>query len=119
MRLSQNHEEKFQHFLHEFRFLQLVLLDQLLADGVFDFFEYLGTKDQLQGGVDDRIHVVGVFLSTAVVEEDVDDLEAEELEVVQTFGGDLLFILFADEPVDQGDQVVEPVGKYQVIPVDT
>lgn len=119
MGLSQNHEEKFQHFLHEFRFLELVLLNQLFADGVFDFFEYLRAKDQLQSGVNDRIDVVGIFLSTAMIEEDVDDLEAEELEVVQTFGGDLLFILFADEPVDEGDQVVESVGKYQVIPVDT
>lgn len=48
----------------------------MLASSVLDFFKNLRTENELKGGVDYRIDVVGVLLFTAVIEEDIDDFKA-------------------------------------------
>lgn len=122
MRLSQHNQQKLQHFLHEFRFLyfQGLLFNELFTGGVFYFFEYLRAQDQLQCGINDGVDVFGVFLFAAVVEEDVDHLEAEELDVVEEgVPGDVgALLLLTHDPVDQGDQIIKSVGQDEIIAVD-
>ena len=101
VRLSEDHQKEFQHFLHQLRLLKFVLINELFADGVLDFFEYLGAQDQLKGGVDDGVDIICVLLSTAMVQKHVDYFEAEELEIVKASGTELFLILFSDEPVDE------------------
>ena len=88
---------------------------------MLDFFEDLGAENELEGGVNDGVDVIGVVLLATVVEKDVDNFEAEELEVkeVGVSGGGGLFFLPANDPVDKGNEVVEPVGHNQIIAVDS
>lgn len=88
---------------------------------MLDFFEDLGAQYELKSGVDDGVDIVGVFLFAAVVEEDIDDFEAEELEVeeVGVASGGRLPFLPAHDPVDEGNEVIQAVGQNQIIPVDS
>ena len=44
-----------------------------------------------------------------MVEKDVDDLEAEELEIKEIVIARFFFLL-GDDPVDEGNEVIEPVS---------
>ncbi len=111
MGLSKYDQHELKHLLDKFRLLQLLIFNELFAGGVLDFFEDLGAQNELEGGIDNGINVFGVFLLAAVVQEYVDDFEAKELEAEETgtSKGWGLSLLSADQPVDQGDQVVESV----------
>lgn len=110
MRLSQNDQHEFQHFLYKFRLLKLLIFEELLACGVFDFFEDLGAEDQLQGGVDDGVDIVCILFLAAVVEEYVDDFEAKKLEVKEVSISQGFFLLFSYHPVDEGYKIIKSVG---------
>jgi hypothetical protein len=110
--LSQYDQQELQHFLDELGLLQLFILGELFASSILDFLEDLGAQNELEGSVDDRVDIFCVLFLTTVVEEDVDNLEAKKLEVEEmgVFGSGWLFFLLSDNPVDQGNQVIEPVG---------
>lgn len=121
MRFPQNYQQKLQHLLHQFCFLQLAILNELFASCVFDFFEDLGAENELESGVDNGVDVIGVVLLAAMIEKDVDNFKAEELKVkkVGVAGGWGLFFLPANNPVDEGNKVVESIGQNQIIAVDS
>lgn len=109
MRLSQNNEQKLQHFLDQFSLLDLTVFHKLLASCILDFLEDLRAKNELESSVDDGVDIFCVFLFASMVEKDVDDLEAEELEIEEIVIARFFFLL-GDDPVDEGNEVIEPVG---------
>lgn len=56
-----------------------------------------------------------------MVEQNIDDLEAHELEIVEMTVAHRVgsFLLLSDGPIDERDKIIESVSQNQVVPIDT
>lgn len=109
---SQRKLHKSQQLEYQIGFNKYIFLDKLLRNSIFDFLEYLWTKDQLDCSIDNRMHILFYIKNSLPL----DLWSKRELMILNTKYCILLYIQFctflSSRPKAQLPKDINPFSRF-------